>query len=146
MEHKRQMLSYVSPYHGHPGVCQLDVWHVNGICAWIVITEIMDNPGPSITNAMDSLIDSINGWATFQRLKVDPAIWVERYNSKSYEGMEGNYLSLAQVIPTRPKHKYQPLAVEYAIVITEMMEKADGPVERTFVEPSIYRNNSQTLH
>lgn len=49
-------LTYTMTPSGLTGICRLRAWHDRNVA---VVTELDDNPGPSVTNAIESVADAV---------------------------------------------------------------------------------------
>jgi hypothetical protein len=71
-------------YHARQAVCHVSVYqHRHG--AVVVMTEPRDNPGVSVTNAVESIATTV---AIARRLDPATTVWVEHYPDRHPPGME----------------------------------------------------------
>jgi len=78
---RNQIVSYISP-NRLPGLCKLDIFRRYEKTV-VVMTEVADNTGQSVTNASEVIAMSIMN--TF-RLNPDLTMFVEHYGPESFDG------------------------------------------------------------
>ncbi len=71
---------------GNVGKCLVQVWE--GKPTIVVITELKDNPGMSITNAIEIVVSQIS---TMLELWDKPVIWIEHYPEETGYEAEGTF-------------------------------------------------------
>ena len=71
--------SYVG-YHGCPSRCGLDIWQSKDATV-VVVTELHDNPGTSVTNVAESLATQV-----CRQYGISPQglVWIEHYPESSW--------------------------------------------------------------
>ena len=98
--------------HGFKSACSLVVDRSRNL---VIATEIADNPGTSITNAVDLLANKVCNEFQLDKQRLT---WIERYTKQSYKGKgdDENYPSCSIVNfvlennkLTQGKHKYLKL-------------------------------------
>jgi len=64
------------------GTCDLEI--LKGKKATVIVTEIADNPGTSVTNAFESIATQVYQQFLYE-YSIHDITWIEHYNQDSYE-------------------------------------------------------------
>src|SRR5690348_15423639 len=76
------LFAYKDGIHRIPGRCRIRVYGRQGSLPLVIATELADNPGPSITNAVEALAEQV--WRTLLPHAREGFLWVEHYSDASY--------------------------------------------------------------
>jgi hypothetical protein len=76
-----QISDFTSPHHHHL-LCRVRIFDRNPHPPVVVLTEIADNPGASVTNASEYIATQLRD--RHPLLRSAAPIWIEHYNGESY--------------------------------------------------------------
>lgn len=94
MQTRHHIITYKVPYNSAEGLCGVSVFQAAQDMAIVVLTEFQQNPGMSVTNAVDVIATKVRK-AFVNAVRPENIIWVERNESGSrVSGMLGETFDL----------------------------------------------------
>lgn len=82
MQSRHHIVTYKVPYNRMEGLCGVSIFQASPDMAVVVLTEFQQNPGMSVTNAVDVIATKVRR-AFISAVPPENIIWVERYEAGS---------------------------------------------------------------
>lgn len=80
MQTRHHVVSFRTPYNAIEGVCGVSIFQTVRDMAVVVLTEYRENPGMSVTNAVEFIATKVKR-AFLPDVAPDQIVWIERYES-----------------------------------------------------------------
>lgn len=80
MQTRHHIISYKGPHNHSEGLCGVSIFQASSDIAVVVFTEFQQNPGTSVTNAVDVIASRVRR-AFISSVSPENIIWVERYEA-----------------------------------------------------------------